>query len=346
MTSIAARLAEELSPLFDPRHPGAAVLVMHDGHVVFRRGFGLADIASQTPIETDMVFRLGSVSKQFTAVAILMLAEKKLLDLQADITAYIAYPTTGKRITIEHLLTHTSGIFNYTSTDGFDDQADRDRTVAEMVACFQDEPLGFEPGDRYDYSNSNYFLLGAIIEAVSGKPFGTFMEQHVFVPLSMHDTAYEGMERTACRRATGYKHTPDGFLPCDVISMSQPYAAGAIVSTVEDLALWERALDAGILLKPEVLAQAFRPFILNDGSTAGYGYGWDTTPICSAEAQWHDGGINGYSTFVLRMPAHGLFIAVLSNCEEGIVEPKDVAERIVGLLVPSARTPMPSMQTV
>lgn len=318
---------------------------MKDGQVVFKQGFGLADIVSQTPIETDMVFRLGSVSKQFTAVAILMLAENNLLDLQADITAYIPYPTMGKRITIEHLLTHTSGIVDYTSREGFEDQADRDRTVADMIACFQDEPLGFEPGERYDYSNSNYFLLGAIIEAVSGKSFGTFMAQHVFMPLSMDSTAYEGMERHACRRAAGYQHTPDGFLPCAVISMSQPYAAGAIVSTVEDLSLWERALEEGVLLKPAMLAQAFQPFILNDGASAGYGYGWDVTPICSTAAQWHDGGINGYSTFALRMPAHGVFIAVLSNCEDGIIEPQVVAERIVRLLVPSAQPPMPSMQT-
>lgn len=300
---------------------------------MFEQGFGLADIQTHSALSTDMVFRLGSVSKQFTAVAVLMLAEKKALDIDADITRYLPYPTQGRRITIEHLLTHTSGIVDYTSKDGFDQQSGRDRTVQEMIRYFQDEPLGFEPGTRYDYSNSNYFVLGAIIEVVTGQPYGRFIEQHIFVPLGMDDTAYEGLERRPARRAAGHQPTPDGFAPCDVISMTQPYAAGAIVSTVNDLARWDRALNDGVLLTPQRLAQAFTPYRLKDGSDTGYGYGWDMSPICAADSQWHDGGINGYASFVIRIPQQEIFIAVLSNCEDGIVETQDVATRIAALML-------------
>jgi D-alanyl-D-alanine carboxypeptidase len=321
--ALAERHAVERLDLAFTRHypanqPGAAIIVVKNGTTIFRKAYGLADVATGLPLAPDMLFRLGSVTKQFTATAILMLADAGKLALSDDIRRFLPdFPTGGKQITIEHLLTHTSGIASYTGMPDFGARIAMDLSVAEMIDHFQDQPKLFDAGQRYAYSNSGYFLLGAIIEKVSEQSYAGFLADHVFIPLGMNDTSVEGHERTARRRIPGYFRTRSGFVPSRVISMSQPYAAGALVSTVDDLARWDAAVSDGKLLQASTWEKAFSVHMLNDGKATKYGYGWEIGTLSGLNIISHSGAIDGFSAAVLRIPQEKLYVAVLSNAGMG-----------------------------
>jgi CubicO group peptidase (beta-lactamase class C family) len=252
--------------------PGASIIVVKDGKVLLRKGYGLANVEKQEALKADHVMRLGSISKQFTAVGILQLVEDGKIALDDPVTKFFPdYPESGKRITIEHLLTHTSGIPSYTSKPGFLATAGKDISVQAMVDSFKNDPLEFEPGTAYKYNNSGYFLLGAIIEKVSGETYAKFVEKRLFTPLGMKDSSYEGYERSQQVRAAGYTQSASGFEPSIRINMTQPYAAGALTSTVDDLAKWDAAINAGKLLKAEHWKRAFTPYKLKNAQDTNYG---------------------------------------------------------------------------
>lgn len=344
---LAARLDAAIAPYYKADEPGATVIVVKDGQTVLRKGYGSADTAGKTPMSADMAMRLGSITKQFTAVAILMLAEEGKLALTDDITRFLPdYPTRGKTITVEHLLTHTSGIVSYTSRPEYPLTMARDVTVAQMIDSFKNDPLEFAPGTAYRYNNSGYFLLGAIIEKVSGQPYAKFLEQRIFVPLGMGNTAYEGFERGKAPRAAGHTTGAQGFGHSEPLSMSQPYAAGALVSTVDDLARWDAAIAQGKLLKPDNWRRAFTPYTLATGKSTGYGYGWAVGELQGARAVFHDGGINGFLTYALRLPEQGVFVAVLSNADSGLVDPAIVGNEAAAIVLgkPLARRPVENIK--
>ena len=332
--SIEARLDAVVGANYKSTEPGATVIVVKDGKTLLRKGYGLADTAGMQPIDPGMVLRLGSITKQFTAVAILMLAEEGKLALSDDITRFFPdYPTRGKKITVEHLLTHTSGIASYTSRPDYPLTMGRDVTVAQMIDSFKNDPLDFEPGSAYRYNNSGYFLLGAIIEKVSGMPYAKFLEQRIFVPLGMKDTAYEGLERSGTAHAAGHTPGPKGFERSAPLSMTQPYAAGSLVSTVDDLARWDAAVSQGRLLKPASWQRAFTPYTLSDGKPTGYGYGWQVGTLQGVPVVSHGGGINGFSTYALRLPEQKVFVAVLSNADGGLANPGVVASKAAAITI-------------
>lgn len=340
--ALAARLDAAIAPHYKANAPGAAVIVVKDGKTVLRKAYGVADMAAMQPLRADASMRLGSITKQFTAVAILMLAEEGKLALTDDIRRFFPdYPTHGKTITVEHLLTHTSGIVSYTNRPDYPLTMSRDVTVTGMIDSFKNDPLEFEPGTAYRYNNSGYFLLGAIIEKVSGQPYGSFLAQRIFVPLGMENTAYEGFERGKAPRAAGHTSGGQGFGPSDPLSMSQPYAAGALVSTVDDLARWDAAIAQGKLLKPASWRRAFTPYTLANGKSTGYGYGWAMRELQGARAVFHDGGINGFLTYAVRLPEQGVFVAVLSNADSGLVDPAIVGDEAAAIALgkPPARRP-------
>jgi D-alanyl-D-alanine carboxypeptidase len=343
--ALAASIEARLAPYFKADEPGATVIVVKDGKTVLRKAYGMADVEKHQPMDAAMSLRLGSITKQFTAVSILMLAEQGKLALSDDITKFLPdYPTHGKTITIEHLLTHTSGIVNYTSRRGFGANSDKDLSVAQMIATFKDDPLEFDPGTRFSYSNSGYFLLGAIIEKVSGVPYAKFVEQRIFVPLGMTQTAYEGHERTPTVRAAGHSRLgTDGFGPSAPLSMSQPFAAGALVSTVDDMARWDAALTAGTLLKPASLERATTSYRLADGSLTHYGYGWQIETLQGHTAITHSGGINGFSTHAIRLPDDKVYVAVLRNSDENRVGPDTIAETAAALAIGK---PFPDLKAI
>lgn len=332
--ALSARIDASVSRYYKPADPGATVIVTKDGRTVFRKAYGMADVARRVPMTPDTVLRLGSITKQFTSTAILMLADERKLSVADDITRYLpAYPTHGKKITIEHLLTHTSGIASYTGKPAFRATMTKDMTVAQMIDSFKDDKLDFEPGSRWRYNNSGYFLLGAIIEKVSGMPYAKFVEQRIFVPLQMTDTAYEGHERGTAPRAAGHSGAPGRYEPSAPLSMSQPYAAGSLVSTVDDLARWDAAVSSGKLLTAASWQKAFTPYTLDGGAPTKYGYGWMLDKIKGEPTIGHGGGINGFRSFALRLPSAHLYVAVLSNADSGPVAPQIVAEQVAAVAI-------------
>lgn len=331
-------LVAKLDAMFKSQYkagdPGATVIVVKNGKTLLRRAYGAADIDAKTPLTPGTVLRLGSITKQFTAVGILMLADEGKLALNDPITRFFPdYPTQGKVITVEHLLTHTSGIVSYTGKPNYGQNMAKDFTVAEMIDGFKNDPLEFEPGTKFAYNNSGYFLLGAIIEQVSGMTYARFLEQRIFTPLGMKDTAFEGFERSKAPRAAGYSVKEKGFGPTDTLSMTQPYAAGSLVSTVDDLAKWDAAISAGKLLKPASWKLAFTPYKVSPEKSTNYGYGWGVGTFQGVPVLDHGGGINGFRTFALRLPEQKVFVAVLSNADSGNANPEVLAKKAAALAI-------------
>jgi CubicO group peptidase (beta-lactamase class C family) len=337
--AVAARIDALLAPLFKADAPGATVIVVKDGKTVFRKAYGLADVAGKQLLKPDAQMRLGSITKQFTAVGILMLVEEGKLALSDDITRFFPdYPTGGKRITVEHLLTHTSGIVSYTGIPAFSGLANTDTSVAKAIDFFKNAPLEFEPGSRFAYSNSGYFLLGAIIEKVSGQPYADFIAKRIFIPLGMDNTAYEGHERNAVRRVTGYSMQSGKPEPSRPMSMSWPYSAGALVSTVDDMARWQAGLIGGKLIGAESLKRAFTPYVLSDGKPSPYGYGWFIGKFQGSPNIFHGGDIPGFKTDALWLPEEKVYVAVLGNRDAG---PAPKASRLAAGAVLGKELPVP-----
>lgn len=300
-----------------PNAPGAAILVAEGDQVLLEKGYGLASLELGVPIAPDMVFRLGSVTKQFTAVAILMLEEQGKLRLDQKISEILTdYPKAqGDRIRIDHLLSHTGGIPNYTDDPEFWKIANQPFTAASMYPLFADKPLQFEPGERFAYSNSGYWLLGQIIEKASGETYEAFVEKHLFAPAGMKSSFYDDPEKLIPRRTPGYQpnNTGDGFTPARYIDMSGPYAAGALAATVSDLRRWNEALVAGKLIRKESLEKAWTPYTFNDGKKSQYGFGWQVGELEGQRLVRHGGGIPGFMSMLIFFPEKKLTVAVLSN---------------------------------
>ncbi|GAB4195231.1 MAG: serine hydrolase domain-containing protein [Thalassobaculales bacterium] len=288
-----------------------SVLVAYEGRPIFRDSFGLANREWQIPNAADTRFRIASLSKQFTAAAILLLAERGLLSLDDPLSRHDdTVPAAWRAVTIRHLLSMRSGIPSYTSLPGFFGNPSRlDRSPAEVVDLVRDAPLLFPPGSAHDYSNTNYLLLGALIEKLGGQPYGAFLHDNIFVPLGMADTGYDDGSVLIARRASGYRNTAGQWTNAAYISMTAVQAAGGLYSTPADLLRWERALAAGKLLRPDSLAQMFR----DHGQS--YGLGWVVRAGSPGPVQAHSGDIPGYAAMICRYPADGLAIIVLSNLE-------------------------------
>ncbi|MFB3905449.1 MAG: serine hydrolase [Acidobacteriota bacterium] len=315
-----------LAEVFKQDEPGGAVIVTRKGETLFRKGYGLADMELKVPIQPDMVFRLGSVTKQFTAVAILMLEEQGKLSVADPIARFLPdYPTGGQTITIEHLLTHTSGIKSYTSMSEWVSKWRTDMSLGSLIDMFKDQPVDFKPDERWLYNNSGYILLGAIIEKASGHSYEDFIEKKIFGPLGMKDSCYDRTEQIMPKRAKGYQRTPNGFQHAAYLSMTQPYAAGSLASTVDDLAIWDTALWQNKLIRKETLAKAHTPHRLTDGRSTAYGYGWALGSYEGHRTVEHGGGIHGFATYALSMPDDGIFVAILTNGSAG---PKLLPQRL------------------
>jgi D-alanyl-D-alanine carboxypeptidase len=342
-SALAAKIDAIMAEIYKPGEPGAAVIVRKDGQTVFRKGYGMADLELGVPVEPDMVFRLGSITKQFTAVSILILAQDGKLKLQDEITKFLPdYPTQGKKITVEHLLTHTSGIQSYTDMPEWLPLWRNDFTVKELVDLFKDKPMQFEPGRSWAYNNSGYVLLGAIIEKASGKTYEEFVTEKVFKPLGLKGSYYGHTDPVIPRRVPGYQAVKGGFVNAPYLSMTQPYAAGSLLSTVDDLAVWSDAVFAGKLVGREWLARAFTPYRLLNGELSGYGYGWFIGDLAGHRSIEHGGGINGFTSYEMTLPEDRVFIAILTNSAVAGRDPEPRAVKIawlaLGLTEPERKT--------
>src|SRR5688572_2321083 len=298
-----------------------SVLVAEKGKVIYKKGFGLADMEWNIPNQSDTKHRLGSITKQFTAVLIMQLVEQGKLKLDVPVSTYLPdYPKkTGDVITIHHLLTHTSGIPNMTSFPGFVKDVMRNSySPAQLVKMSADSTLQFKPGERYAYSNSGYLLLGYIIEKVTGKSYEQVLKENIFTPLKMSNTGYDHLATLLKNRANGYEKNGRLYVNANFIDMSVPHAAGALYSTVEDLYLWDQALYGNQLLRKENMDLLFTKHIPSGGGYY-YGYGWGIGDIRlgntaeRVETIGHGGGINGFNTQITRIPSDKSFIVLLNN---------------------------------
>src|SRR5215470_14866012 len=270
----AAKIQEVLTLANKYRQFNGSALVAENGKVIYKGGFGLANVEWGIPNAPDTKFRLGSITKQFTATVILQLVEQGKIKLDAKLTDYLPEyrKDTGDKVTIHHLLTHTSGIPSYTSQPGFFENVSRNPyKVDDFVKKYASGDLEFEPGSKYTYNNSGYFLLGAIIERVTGKPYEQVLKENIFNPVGMKNTGYDHHDTIIAKRATGYSQTPDGYTNAAYLDMSIPYAAGSLYSTVEDLYLWDQALYTDKVLSAQSKALMYKPFLEE------YGYGWVIT---------------------------------------------------------------------
>ncbi|SDL31133.1 CubicO group peptidase, beta-lactamase class C family [Salinimicrobium catena] len=316
--------AEEIDNLLSKYHEydqfNGSVLVADGGEVVFSDGYGMANMEYDIPNTPETKHRLGSITKQFTAALVLQLVEEGKLELDHPISTYLPNyeGPAADVVTIHHLLTHSSGIPSYTSFPNFFQDHSRDpSSPKEFVKTFSDSTLQFTPGEKFAYNNSGYFLLGHILEEVTGKSYEQALKERIFDPLNMNNTGYDRHETILKNRASGYARTGDGYKNAAYLDMSLPYAAGSLYSTVEDLYKWDRALDAN-----EVLSEESKQLMFSSQIPAGksqYGYGWminkmpvgdtgDSIPMVA-----HGGGINGFNTLIVRFPKEDDLIVLLNN---------------------------------
>lgn len=297
-----------------------SVLVAEEGKVIYKKGFGWADMEWDIPNQPDTKHRLGSITKQFTSMLIMQLVEQGKLKLDVPISVYLPdYPKkNGDAITIHHLLTHSSGIPNMTSFPGFlKNISPNAYSPVQLVSLFADSTLQFEPGKNFAYSNSGYLLLGYIIEKVTGKSYQQVLQENILSPLRMNNTGYDHHRSLLKNRANGYEKNGRRYVNANFIDMSVPYAAGAMYSTVEDLYLWDQALYGNQLLRKENMDLLFTKHIPSGGGHYGYGWGIGEIPLGNTAARietiGHGGAINGFNTQLTRIPSDRSFIVLLNN---------------------------------
>jgi D-alanyl-D-alanine carboxypeptidase len=304
---LAADFATDADELVRKHRLSGAVSVAKDGKPVLRKGYGLANAEWDIPNTPDTKFRIGSITKQFTAVAILQLVEQGKLKLDDPIARhYDGAPAAWEKVTIHHLLNHTSGIPSYTNIKGFFQSSGSRNplTSAEIVKITQDKPLEFEPGSQYNYNDSAFVLLGHLVEKLSGMKYDAYLREKILTPAGLTDTGYDWTGTVLRKRASGY--SPDGT-NTTYLDMTLPHGAGAMYSTVDDMVQWDRALIAGKLIGKESWTKMTTP------GRSNYGYGLIIKTIAGHNSQSHGGGINGFNTHFMRFPDDGVVIAVFSN---------------------------------
>lgn len=300
---------EQIVQSYVPGRFMGTVLVAQDGKVLLDKAYGFANIEWDVPNTPTTKFRLGSITKQFTAASILLLEERGKLKVEDPVKKYMPdAPAAWDKITIVHLLTHTSGIPSFTGFPDFESREAQAMTPEKLVEWFRDKPLEFEPGTKWNYSNSGYILLGYLMEKISGQSYSDFVQQNIFTPLGMKDSGYDSNSAIIAHRAAGYTPGKSGPVNAGFVHMSIPFSAGALYSTTEDLLRWEQGLFGGKVLKPESLAKMTTPF--KDD------YAFGLTVHLSSNGHKvieHDGGIEGFNTHLSYFPDDKLVVAVLAN---------------------------------
>jgi len=289
-------------------------MVVKDGKPIKTECYGVANLEWNEPVSTDTVFEMGSVTKQFTAACILLLAEDGKLALDDKISQRLkSTPPAWSNITIRHLLTHTSGITNYTVIEGF--ELSKHLTQRQFIEKIGVYPLSFQPGDSWSYCNTGYNLLGFIVENASGKGYWDFLRERILQPLQMTNTSKRLPSVIVPHRAAGYELTNHVHINRDY-DLTDLFSAGAIISTITDMAKWDAALDGDKLLKASSLEQWWTPAKLNDGKLKNYGFGWFLDPLDGHKNIGHGGATSGFSTTIQRFPDDKLSILILTNADE------------------------------
>ena len=296
--------------------PGGVVLIAKKGAIVYEKAFGLANVKTATPMRPEMAFRIGSITKQFTAIAILQLVEAGKISLQDSIQRYVAdYPHKQYPITIEHLLTHTSGIKDYQAIANR--AAERTSyTPRQGVEYFKNEPLEFKPGSKFKYSNSNYYLLGYILELVTGQSYASYLQHNLLDKAGLQHTEYLTANKVVANMPQGYSRFDKALEVADLQEITTLYAAGGLASTAEDLFKWHQALRAGKLLSKKLLKKARTPYRLSDGTYSDYGYGWYLRKLDTSATIEHAGSTDGFQSDEIYLPGEDIYVVTLFNCFE------------------------------
>jgi len=331
---IAAQIDDIMSSHAAAGDFSGTVLVAREGKIVYERAFGVANREWNVANDLQTKFEIGSMTKQFTALLVLQFVNEDKIDLDGHISDYLPYyrKDTGARVSVRELLSHTSGIPNFLSAPGFlDGSASRTRySTREFAEKYCSGDLLFEPGTKFDYSNSGYFLLGAILEQISNESYEQLLKERIFDPIGMKDSGYAHTEAILPHRAAGYERSPAGFRNARYYDMSIPFAAGALYSTAGDLFLWDQALYGEQLLPARLRDLLFKPNLEN------YGFGWGIlapkpgSPYAGEAIPMHGGAIFGFQSLIQRIPAHKELIVLLENSDS----PKllDIALEIRGVL--------------
>jgi len=312
----AAKIQEVLTLAHKYRQFNGSALVAENGKIIYKGAFGMANMEWSIPNTPDTKFRLGSITKQFTSTLVMQLVEQGKIKLDGKLSDYLPdyRKDTGQKITVHHLLTHTSGIPSYTGLPNFFADVSRNPyKVDEFVKKYASGDLQFEPGSKFAYNNSGYFLLGAIIEKVTGKPYEQVLQENIFDPVGMKNSGYDHYSTILSKRAAGYEKTSSGYTNAPYLDMSIPYAAGSLYSTVEDLYLWDQALYTDKLISAKSKELMYTPFLEK------YAYGWGVADASFKQNDQpipqiaHNGGINGFSTVIVRFPREKNLIVLLDN---------------------------------
>ena len=304
-----------LNVLKDKAGPGGVFMVAKNGKPIYNKAFGKANVELDVNLNNENVFQLGSMTKQFTAIAILMLEEQGKLNVKHAVSKYVPDYPAGDSITIHHLLTHTSGIKDFTKMKSLRDIAQKEMTPKMLVDFFKNEPIDFKPGEKFDYNNSGYVLLGYIIELVSGESYEDFIKKHIFQKVGMNRSFYATDRQLIFKRAYGYQKKESVYVNKTVISYSVPFASGSLMSTTNDMLTWQNALTHNVLLKAETIEKAFSKYKLNSGAEFTYGYGWHIKEINGTPAREHGGSIFGFKTMGVYIPGKDIYVIGLTNCD-------------------------------
>ncbi|MDF1756682.1 MAG: serine hydrolase [Legionellaceae bacterium] len=300
-----------------------SILLAQQNQIILDKGYGYANIEWQIPNTTSTKFRIASLTKQFTAVAILLLEERGMLKINDLVNKYIPdAPQAWDKVTIFHLLNHTSGIPNYTSFDDFSEFAKSTKTPKQQIDFFRNKSLNFQPGSNFEYNNSGYVLLGYLIEKISGLTYQDFVASNIFKPLGMKDSGYDSHAEIILQRAAGYVIRSNEICNADYLDMSIPYSAGSLYSTTKDLLLWEQSLFGGKILSADSLKKMMSPF-KND-----YGLGVRIYSLNGYKVISHAGGTSGFNTKLIYFPDDMLTIIVLANLNALSYIAQDIALKL------------------
>lgn len=325
--------------------PGLSLAVVKEGKIVMAKGYGLANVETMHRASAESVYQLASVTKQFTATLTMMMVEEKKIGLDAKITQYLPdLPKAWGEVTVRQLLNHTSGIYSYTSLPDFFESGNsrRELDLKRIIEMVGNKPLDFAPGTDWRYNNTGYYLLGGILEKVSGKRYGDLLAERIFKPLGMQNTRLNDMRAIVPNRVMGYSWNGTMLLNGEYVSPSQPYSAGAMLSTVLDMAKWDAALYGEKLLSQKSLKEMWSPTPLPTKQPFGYGFGWMVSNKNKHRIIEHGGGIPGYATHIARFVDDKLTVIALLNQESGGAErvAMKVAEIYIPALAPAPLKPI------
>ena len=325
----------------EQRIPGLALAVMRDGQVIKAKGYGLSNIELNTPVSPQTIFQSGSMGKQFTATGIMMLVEEGKVGLDDKVAKYFpGAPESWNTFTVRNLLTHTSGIKEYTGKD-FDYR--RDYTEEDLLKMAQAQPFDFAPGDKWSYSNTGYMLLGMLIRKVTGKFYGDFLQERIFKPLGMTTTRIISEEDIVPNRSAGYRLVKGVVKNQEWVNPTlNTTADGSLYFTVLDLAKWDAALYTEKLIKRTSLDQMWTPVKLNDGKTYPYGFGWRVAEMNGHRLIEHGGSWQGFTTGISRYVDDKLTVVALTNLDSRHSRPDDIIHGVAGIYIPALMPPAPA----